>query len=84
MPYRVFLHKKSVKVSKASKKRLEEAGYIVLDVENYDDVKVIEMIPVGIYDEILKAAISSIADCDDFITHGRFAKRLAKQLSGSQ
>lgn len=81
----IFMHLRSARLPKAEVKRMEAAGYVVLCVNSFDDVRIVDPIPAATVGVIAKAAFESIAaiaaDKSTFGTQPAFGSGVAAALS---
>lgn len=80
-PAPIFLHLKSCRMGKLVIQQLIAAGYIPIEVQSFDDVKIVEPIPLLQHQTIASAALGTIASAGYSSVAEDFGKRIAKALT---
>ena len=77
----LFVYLKTCTIEPEAIKRIEAAGYITVAVENFDDFRIIETMPIGATNEITKAALREIVSGYSSAAES-FGRKVAKTLAG--
>ena len=77
----LFLYLKTCKLEKAMLKKLTDAGYIPIAVESFDDVKIVEPLPLRSTNGIIRAAFSTIAESEWSSVKEKFGNKVARTLA---
>ena len=77
----LFLYLKSCKLEKPMLKKLQDAGYIPIAVESFDDIKIVDALPIGATNAISRAAFQTIAESDLGGVKERFGNKIARTLA---
>lgn len=77
----LFVYLKSCSIEPEALKRIEDAGYVPIAVESFEDFRIIETMPIGATNEITKAALREIVSGYSSAAES-FGRKVAKTLAG--
>lgn len=77
----LFVYLKSCSIEPEALKRIEDAGYVSIAVESFEDFRIIETLPIGATNEITKAALREIVSGYASAAES-FGRKVAKTLAG--
>lgn len=76
----LFLYLKSSEIKKSDLQRLRQAGYILLLVESFESIKLINVTNLSLNEPISKAALLTIKKQHSLIGKGAFAETLLQEI----